>query len=324
MPPSTAELLSSLKSYSKCTDDLAFIVRATLLKPFETSTNTSRPTNLTRAQLKALTTRLAPFAMRVVNQNIESLRNLKNPGDLPQSQYNTVVNCLISTAKYALIALEHMNAFTTLKPLDLEKLMSNLISKIVDLKEYARALDELCALRKSLLMFTKARSKNATFKDQVSGNAGALEQNEPEPGTSHINRSPLCESPNRVNDASLKPISRSVVSETPGGSSLLFSQHEDVILEKYSGLFSFTFDKSINDQSTILLILSCQMNALRCWIEVLDGRLIWHLPALLANPGNFVDWCIHLRNIDEALAKKYFDTLYRQLSRASCKLPTGG
>lgn len=86
----------------------------------------------TPARFKQMATQLAPVAMRIVNQNIEALIGLKSA---KTSNYTVAVNCLVDTSFYALSALRHMNTFTALKPLDIEKTTSNLIGKMVDLGE---------------------------------------------------------------------------------------------------------------------------------------------------------------------------------------------
>lgn len=91
----------------------------------------------------------------------------------------------------------------------------------------------------------------------------------------------LTESPNRGNEAV----------HTPGGGSLsaptsplrtfetsmqyTLTQKEQLMLQKYGDLFTFPLDSSINDRSTILLILAYQMNALRCWTDIADGFFVW-------------------------------------------------
>lgn len=91
----------------------------------------------------------------------------------------------------------------------------------------------------------------------------------------------LTESPNRGNEAV----------HTPGGGTLsaptsplrtfetsiqyTLTQKEQVMLQKYGDLFTFPLDSTINDRSTILLILAYQMNTLRCWTDIADGFFVW-------------------------------------------------
>lgn len=139
MPPSSLSssfLLSSLKDYTQCTLELTTTIRSTVLDPFEPPRSKHAATQpLSRAQQKTLAVKLAPLAMKIVNQNIGSLQDLKVPGKVDTSIYNTTVECLVDTTCIALTALRHMAVYTTLKPLDIEKLTSNLVCKLVDLKE---------------------------------------------------------------------------------------------------------------------------------------------------------------------------------------------
>ncbi|KAJ8658660.1 hypothetical protein O0I10_005700 [Lichtheimia ornata] len=314
--PSSSFLLSSLKDYSQCTLELTSAIRSTVLDPFEPPRSKHATTQpLSRAQQKTLAVKLAPLAMKIVNQNIGSLQDLKVPGKVDTSIYNTTVECLVDTTCIALAALRYMAAYTTLKPLDIEKLTSNLVCKLVDLKEYTRALDELCVLKAGLMKVTKLGVED-TKHDKMSK---AKEMGSPR------RRGFLTESPNRGNEAV----------HTPGGGSLsaptsplrtfetsmqyTLTQKEQLMLQKYGDLFTFPLDSSINDRSTILLILAYQMNALRCWTDIADGFFVWHLPQLLSQSGTFMDWCKHLMGFDKDMAARQFDAMYRQLTRAASK-----
>lgn len=132
-----SRLLLQLKDYSKCNDDLAVSIRKTVLEPFQL--DMSRPDALrkpppTPSRFKQMATKLAPLAMRIVNQNIDNLAGIKRATS-PTGNYTVAVNCLVDTSFYALTALRHMNTFTSLKPLDIEKTTSNLICKMVELGE---------------------------------------------------------------------------------------------------------------------------------------------------------------------------------------------
>lgn len=151
-PQTTRTILDSLKDYAQCNDDLTATVRATILEPFQpdlsdpsSAATRKRPT---RTEFKNMIIQLAPLAMRVVNQNMESLRDIRQRGRGRLEEYSTPIQCLIDTSCYALLALKHMNAYTSLKPLDIEKTMSNLIGKVVDLEQVRVAVTycRLCHL----------------------------------------------------------------------------------------------------------------------------------------------------------------------------------
>lgn len=82
--------------------------------------------------------------MRIVNQNIDSLKRFKewrNENNYNRSnpesarRLNTIKHCLIDTSFYATAALKHMRVYATLKQWDIEKTTSNLIGKLVDIGE---------------------------------------------------------------------------------------------------------------------------------------------------------------------------------------------
>lgn len=130
-----SRLLIQLKDYATCDDDLAVNIRKTVLEPFQV--DVTRPDSIRKpppspARFKQMANQLAPIAMRIVNQNIEALVGLKRA---KTTNYTVAVNCLVDTSFYALSALRHMNTFTALKPLDIEKTTSNLICKMVELGE---------------------------------------------------------------------------------------------------------------------------------------------------------------------------------------------
>ena len=132
-------------------------------------------------------------------------------------------------------------------------------------------MDELCALKASLIKVTKLGED--TKHDNKMAKTKEME--------SPRRRGFLTESPNRGNETV----------HTPGGGSLsaptsplrtfetsiqyTLTQKEQLMLQKYGDLFTFPLDSSINDRSTILLILAYQMNALRCWTDIADGFFVW-------------------------------------------------
>lgn len=131
------ELLIQLKDYSRCNDNLAITIRQTILEPFKldlTQVDAVKRPPPTPAKFKQMAAKLAPLAMSIANQNMQSLAGLKGT-NIKSSSYIIVVNCLVDTSFYALTALRHMNTYTFLKPLDIEKTTSNIIGKMVDIGE---------------------------------------------------------------------------------------------------------------------------------------------------------------------------------------------
>lgn len=132
-------LLEQLKDTSKCDDALAATVRQTLLEPFQPPLSASGPTKRqpTQAQFQSMTNRLSPLAVKILQQNTDTLKRLKT-ARTDSHDYSHVVQCLVDTSSYAIAALRHMKTCSQLRPLDIEKLTSNMICKIVDLEEVCK------------------------------------------------------------------------------------------------------------------------------------------------------------------------------------------
>ncbi|KAI9244466.1 hypothetical protein BDA99DRAFT_448446 [Phascolomyces articulosus] len=326
-------ILSSLKNYTQCNDELVTEIRSTVLEPFQPDLSRiqagQRIAKPSRTEFKAMTTKLAPLAMRIVNQSIESLRILKQKDKKESPVNRTTVRCLIDAASSSISALKHMSASTTLKPLDIEKTMSNLICKIVDLGEYTRALDELVKLRTSLAHSVNITTENTrvttTSTTSVITDMTSMKPKEHLSTGSPPRRGFLTESPNRLSDTEMM-FQSPVVTRTIPSTELLpaNSPWEDNMLQKYGDLFTLPLDKTINDTTTVLLILAYQMNTIRSWTDVAEGSLLRHMPKLMDRAGNFLDWCQHLKTLDSALAQKQFGALHRQMCKAASKSPLTG
>ncbi|KAI8376402.1 uncharacterized protein BYT42DRAFT_498144 [Radiomyces spectabilis] len=316
MPLTDADLLASLRDFSQCNETLICKVRTTVLEPFQPDVRPealSRAVKPSSAEFKTMTVRLAPLAMRIMNENINSLRRLKESRQEKLYNRSAIVTCLIDTSLYAFAALKHMNAYTTLKPLDLEKTMSNLIGKIVDLGEYGRALEELRKFRTNL-----ANIANVQF-DSHPPMSSKSKLVSPVSASPRASKGVLTEMLNRGNDDL-----RMTVSDTWMGKHGHMSSWDDDMLQKYGDLFNFPLDPSINNPTMILLVLAYQMNSLRCWCDIKDGALLKYLPMLLSRSGNFLDCCALLKKFDPITSRKQFDSLQRMLFRAASKFPSSG
>lgn len=303
-------LLKQLKDYTNCNDDLALKIRKTILEPFQldlTRPDTIKKPPPSPTRFKQMATQLAPVAMRIVNQNIEGLMGLKRNMSATIN-YTVAVNCLVDTSFYALTALRHMNSFTALKPLDIEKTTSNLICKMVELGEYNRALDEIRKFRSLLASVAKVPLDNKTTVKQVNARSPTT--------TSPTTKGFLTESP-RNHQATTT--TRHSLSPVPD--SLVSNQWEEEMLLKYRDLFYFPLDLTINDRTMLLLILAYQMNALRCWCEINEGALTKFVPYFMERTGNFVDWSKQLMSIDAPIAKKQLDSFQKLLYKAASKYP---
>ncbi|KAI8335104.1 hypothetical protein BC941DRAFT_356064 [Chlamydoabsidia padenii] len=311
MPPSSPNaLLTSLKDFTKCNDVLATSVKQTILEPFQPDLESLKRRTTpppTRQEFKTKAKVLAPLAMRIVNQNIETLKRFKewrhdnnynNNNPEPARHINTIKHCLIDTSFYATAALKHMKAYAPLKPLDIEKTTSNLIGKLVDLGEWARALEELRKFRIHLASIERIQlDKNLTL------NLTTEYPNHQQTMGSLIGHQQQQQQSSEV-----------TVVLVGGRPSSMTSWEEDMIL-KYADLFTFPLDPKTNDRSIILLVLAYQMSVIRSWCDINDGVMVKYLSILLDRPGNFIDWCKHLMMYDAVLAKKQFDLLQRHLTK---------
>ncbi|ORZ02602.1 hypothetical protein BCR43DRAFT_15849 [Syncephalastrum racemosum] len=317
-------LLDQLRDVSKCDDALVETVRQTLLEPFQPQLSASGPTKRqpTQAQFQAMTNRLSPLAIKILQQNTETMKHLKMTRT-DSHNYSNVVQCLVDTSTCAIAALRHMKTCSHLRPLDIEKLTSNMICKIVDLEEHARALQEIQKQRVCL-----ARVANIELRPTppVSKRPNLLIEKSPERHTS--NKSPLRETQNhRGGNEPPAPMGSPTASLRAMDIINLPAQQtqwEDDTIRKYGDLFIFPLDTTIVDRSMILLVLSYQMNLLRSWSAINRGALLKHLPRLFDKPGNFIDWCDHLNTIDEKEARAQYDLLYRQFTRSSNKAASAG
>lgn len=140
------ELIEELKDYTKCNDDLAIKIRQRLLEPFQP--DLSQPESLrkpppTPTDFKNMANKLAPYAMRIVNQNTKSLSAVKRI-NLANTVYRMAINCLIDTTFYAFAALKHMNTYNSIEPKELAKSVSNMICKMVELGEVSLYHSTMC------------------------------------------------------------------------------------------------------------------------------------------------------------------------------------
>ncbi|CAO3592950.1 unnamed protein product [Absidia cylindrospora] len=243
-----------------------------------------------------------------------------------------------------------MKAYSSLKPLDIEKTISNLICKLVDLGEWARALEELRKFKQHLASIQRIQldkyltlnlatgslvsgtpkssspSTSATESQRTFGTKFKEQQSSyplsPSDAVSSRNKSVLTESPNQQRTMAMssgtgQSQSSSSVPELVfvGGRPSFMSSWEEEMIQKYADLFTFPLDTTINDRNVILLVLAYQMNVIRSWCDMNDGSMIKYISILLDRPGNFIDWCKHLMTYDAVLAKKQFDLLQRHLTK---------
>ncbi|KAI8890028.1 hypothetical protein K501DRAFT_169714 [Backusella circina FSU 941] len=304
MTDTSDDLLNHLKDNDHCNEELAQRVKQTILEPFKVDPSRSESLKQPpRAVFKHLVNQMAPLSMKIVNQNINQLENLKKKQASIKNRI-VVLNCLVDSSFYALAALRHMNAT---KHLEIEKTTSNLLCKMVDLGEYTHALEELVKFQDILASLTKVRLKRDTKKDNQDrtvrcSSRGFLTESQ------NIQRDPATPTPSQEPSSKPAPI----------------NQWEDDMLNKYEVLFQFPNDEDnkTKDKTIVLLVLAYQMNAIRCLCGIKDRSLSKYIPYLLEQPGSFIDWAKHLCTLDLELGKRQLDSLQRILLKTSNALPS--
>ncbi|KAI8979431.1 hypothetical protein BDF20DRAFT_819110 [Mycotypha africana] len=266
----SSDLLSDLRDFEKCTERLASNVRQTVLEPFRV--DPLQPESLRRpppspAEFRQMATKLGPLALKIAKQSIKSLDTLQKSGT--SSNIAVVVKCLIDCTLSSLSSLRHMNGIVPLQAYEIEKITASLISRMVDFKEYDRALEEIRKFRIILADVVQVRLCCNSSQQEIDLNVDTQKNN------------------------------------------------PKIIFNKYQELFSFPLDSTSRDHTTILLVLSFQMNALRCWCQMHNGALKKFLADILNKPGNYYDWCEHLHSTKPEEAKKYLNWLYRLLNKVA-------
>ncbi|RUS29007.1 peptidase family C50-domain-containing protein [Jimgerdemannia flammicorona] len=343
---SPESLLAALADTAKCTPLLSERVRAFLVQPFlDSSTITSISTKSTTAkrttskatamkmksnadgEAKKLTTQLAPLAMRIINQNLQTMSRVLASSPDPRDNSSTMalegrpqalIQCLVDTSFHSVAALQCMELYLAIKRLDIEKAMSNVITKTIELGMsrfwndiHDRALQELSCLRKRLVKLVTPSALPVENLRELETKSARTSKSTTKSSTT----------------ASKTTISKAVpAAPVPSGSRQLTTRIKDPhkgvnagdsICDKYKPLFSFPLEAELTDQATLLLILACQLNALRCWLELEKGTFIKYVPFLLDQQGNPHDWCLRLREMDKTVAVKQFDAFYRVLNKAA-------
>ncbi|KAI7862464.1 hypothetical protein BDF14DRAFT_1736177 [Spinellus fusiger] len=290
------QLLKQLKDPKQCNAELTVRMRMLVLDPFKP--DLARPESLTRAaqptrgEFVERSTQLGPLAIQIVNQNLKTLDAIKIQQQ--QTPHNVMpkiaVHCLITTCLYAVAALRCMGTCSYLKPLDLEKTLSNLIGKMVSVGEHAWALDELRKLRVTMDQYVKPRPTNTRPKRGQSKTAATA-----------------------TATALLKE------DTTPSfATSKLYSptMPDQAIVDSYGEWLVFPMDATVRDTNRIMLMIAYQLNFIRAWCSLRQGRLLKYLPEILFKSGNAFEWAQHLSAIDPAAATKQFDSFYKTLLRA--------
>ncbi|CAG8439582.1 1339_t:CDS:10 [Ambispora leptoticha] len=93
------------------------------------------------------------------------------------------------------------------------------------------------------------------------------------------------------------------------------------LLTLYRELLCFPLDSKIDNPELIAVLLTSQINVLRCLVAR-DTKLILHLPIIFKARNSIFDWCERLRHLDVELAAKQYSALGRIIHRACHQIPS--
>jgi len=296
----TSALLAALSHFERCDHDLSESVRKTLLAPLEGD-------RLTKKDLEVYQKRLTPLAMSIINQNLASFSKLHDhAGNSKTAQDSEMIACLIDTSFYALRALHLLNDTKAVKHLDVEKARSNLITKLININQYNRAIQELTSFREHLANLIGV-NPTSHLTQAVGGKA--LEAGEKSILTEALNSPTTPASPRAFKSTARQLTAELYKAATANSARESHSEH--------ASLLQLPMQQNMNNISMVRLILAYQLNAIRCFVEMDGGARISELPDLLERKGSFFDWCRHLATMEEEKAQEQFEYLYRLLSKAA-------
>lgn len=135
-------LLSRLRDLRQCDEELAMLVRQTVLEPFQPDLSEIRSNKRagrpSRQQFQEMATRLGRLQLEIVNQNTRTLQSLRTRSREERADNQIAIKCLLDSALYCLSGLKHTKVYMRLGPLDIEKSAANLVSKMVDLGQVTK------------------------------------------------------------------------------------------------------------------------------------------------------------------------------------------
>ncbi|ORX85362.1 hypothetical protein K493DRAFT_386892, partial [Basidiobolus meristosporus CBS 931.73] len=293
---STTQLLTTLSDFKLCNTELNQQIRNLLLLPFATvAPKPSRARKVEKKEvafdIKAHAVKYGPFAMRVINQNTSKLNTIKR-SQATDTELAEVIQCLFDSSFCAIEALDKMREHLNIKPFELEKATSNLITLLVDFRRFPQGLEELRGFRDQLLAFYQS---NPTTRKRA-GNPATR-------GKSNANT--------RV---------RTVRSSTRKTKDSPEPSNEATILQ-YAECFNFPPSDGCSDRELILLILTCQLNLIRCLYEIDHlGFAKAYLENLSRQDGNAFDWCMKLKSVSPEDTSKQTELMFRILQRVAAKV----
>ncbi|KAF9431145.1 hypothetical protein BGZ94_008295 [Podila epigama] len=215
---------------------------------------------------------------------------------MDQPTYSHIAQ-LVDMSFLGIEALEDLSQDRATSLFEIEKARSNLISKVIELGMKKRALHELGRMKKRLLQAAAGLWTNRN-DNVVVERSGATS---PRPGI-------------------------------PGGDALgqgTTKSSAETLKLIYQHLFSITIphfplpeqscvDAHVN--TMILLVVSLQTNAIRCWTDVRNGTLTYLLNEMLRQSGSPLEWTLRLRAMNRQGSQRPSDAFFRLLFIAAEKI----
>ncbi|KAJ1659087.1 separin protein [Dispira simplex] len=270
------------------------------------------PTTNTIKENKSMTTTTeitsrGHYAMKLVNfvltqlssfykQQYQLLRNSTS-----QTQPSPPLENWDQVVQTAALALDYLWCHETrlkLRPLDVAKVESNFITKLVQFRSYTFALKRLDHFRGRLLTHP-----GVTIPEGGSRN-GTKPKGIP---TKRVGRA------EGVDKLGARGMISAANSDLPDNTISCQSMTETPPVLCYAPLTALP-----NTTTLGLLLTTAMLNALRCLVELKDTeRLRDSLPWLRKSDGTCYDWCQHLLSTEPAMAHGQLDTYFRLLHKAA-------
>ncbi|KAI9242441.1 MAG: hypothetical protein BYD32DRAFT_403623 [Podila humilis] len=207
---------------------------------------------------------------------------------------------LVDISFLGIESLENMSQDISAATFEIEKARSNLASKIIELGMKKRALQELGRLKDrlvqgaSILWAKKREESTGTARTQ----SMSPYSNKNDPGTAITSAESLKRTYQHLFSVSVPNFPSNALMEQTTATS--------------TGEGSPT-------QTFTLLVVALQTNAIRCWMDVRNGTLIYLLIEMLQQVDSPLDWSMRLSKLNPQSAQRPLDAFFRLLFIAAGK-----
>ncbi|KAJ2964232.1 hypothetical protein NQZ79_g808 [Umbelopsis isabellina] len=267
---SSSALLKALSNFDTCNYELTQLVRKTLLDPIEPSKK------LTKKDIETYQRSLVPLAMNIVNQNLGSFGKLyeRTSNTAIATEDSDMISCLVDTSFFALKTLQILNDTKAVKQLDVEKARSNLITKLINIKQ-VRKEKGLNSPSKLIIYFVlfqyeRALQELLLFRAHLASIIGInLDAHSSDHGEKTVLTEALNTPSTPASPRPSKTTARQLTAELYSATNS--SKH---LRSPYLCLLNLPMQQNMNNVSMVRLILASQLNAIRCFVEMDNGTNI--------------------------------------------------